>query len=61
MDVTTATVVISIEPEPDNDPAPFTFKPLAGQLMDEGAGVVQALDQNLDSFPTGSVSIAISQ
>ncbi|MEZ4779193.1 MAG: anti-sigma factor [Flavobacteriaceae bacterium] len=28
-DLRGATIVISVEPDPDNDPAPFTFKPLA--------------------------------
>ncbi|AWW00210.1 anti-sigma factor [Arcticibacterium luteifluviistationis] len=48
--------VISIEPFPDNSPAPFTLKPLVGQIAAD-APVHSLLDmgQNL-SFPTGTVS-----
>ena len=31
-DLTGATIVISVEPVPDNSPAPFTLKPLAGEV-----------------------------
>ncbi len=48
--------VISIEPVPDNSPAPFTLKPLVHNIP-ENAEVHSALSmgQNL-SFPTGSAS-----
>ncbi len=55
-DIAGGTAVISIEPVPDNSTAPFTLKPLVGQIP------ANALDhtnydmgQNL-AFPTGSVS-----
>ena len=48
--------VISIEPVPDNSTAPFTLKPLVGQI-EENAEVhsVIAMDTNL-SFPTGNAN-----
>jgi hypothetical protein len=48
--------VISIEPVPDNSAAPFTLKPLIGQI-DENAQVhsVITMDRNL-VFPTGTAS-----
>ena len=47
--------VISIEPEPDNSPAPFAFKPLVdASIEDTGeAGIMQTLALNLDSLITG--------
>ena len=55
-DLTGGTAVISIEPVPDNSPAPFVLKPLVG-MIPSGANVHSVLDmgQNL-SFPTGSVT-----
>lgn len=48
--------VISIEPFPDNSPAPFTLKPLVGMIPADAMGV-QLLNANVSgSFPTGSVS-----
>jgi len=45
--------VISIEPEPDNSPAPFTLKPLVnGEIQDAGMGVQQAMMLNTASFPS---------
>ena len=48
--------VISVEPDPDNSPAPFTLKPLVGDIP---AGATDhtpyQMGQNL-SFPTGTVS-----
>lgn len=47
--------VITIEPMPDNSPAPFTLKPLVdGNIEDVGAGVLQSMMNNAGSFPTGS-------
>jgi len=37
------TVVLSVEPDPDDSPAPFFIKPLAGEATDAGAGTFQAL------------------
>jgi hypothetical protein len=50
--------VISIEPDPDNSPNPFTFKPLVdGMIDDVGAGVLQDMDNNSAGFPTAVVSL----
>lgn len=52
-----ATIVISIEPSPDNSPMPFVFKPLAGMVP---ADAMDHKDFDLqnnvgNSFPYGSV------
>ncbi len=50
--------VISIEPDPDNSPGPFTFKPLVdGTIDDLGVGVPQDMDNNSGGFPTAMVSM----
>ena len=49
--------VISVEPQPDDSPAPFAFKPLVGSITDEGAGGVQPLDNMSDNAPAGSVEV----
>jgi hypothetical protein len=50
--------VISIEPEPDNSPAPFALKPLMDQsIEDVGKEVPRAMDNNASSFPTGSATL----
>lgn len=58
VDIRGGNAVISIEPFPDNSPAPFTLKPLAGMisssLMDHT--VASMNDNVMASFPTGSVS-----
>ena len=53
-DLSGGTAVISIEPVPDNSPAPFVLKPLVGQIP-ANAEVHTALPiaQNLN-FPTGT-------
>ncbi len=51
------TVVISIEPSPDNSPAPFTLKPLADGIPMTLSGNPYSIANNtVASFPTGSVS-----
>jgi len=47
IDLKGATVVISVEPSPDNSPAPFTLKPLANQIP------ANALDHTVLSLATG--------
>lgn len=50
-------VVISIEPVPDNSPAPFTLKPLAAMATAATAPMSQAFNNNVSAtFPTGSVT-----
>lgn len=49
--------VITIEPMPDNSPAPFALKPLVDMnIEDVGIGVLQSMNNNVGSFPTGSAS-----
>jgi len=49
--------VISIEPVPDNSPAPFAYKPLVdGNIDDVGGMTLQPMATNLDSLATGLVS-----
>lgn len=58
VDLSGAPIVISIEPEPDNSPGPFAFKPLFG-LVPANAAVhsVHSLNNQISSnFPQGSVS-----
>lgn len=57
-DLAGGTAVISIEPFPDDSPAPFTFKPLVGSIP-QGADdhVNYDLDNNAAGFPTGTASI----
>jgi hypothetical protein len=51
------TAVISIEPEPDNSTDPFTLKPLVdANIEDVTIGVLQSMNNNAASFPTGTVS-----
>jgi len=48
--------VISIEPVPDNSSAPFTLKPLVGEISANGeVHSVVSMGQNLN-FPTGTVN-----
>jgi len=50
--------VISVEPDPDNSPSPFTLKPLVdGDIEELGAGVPQTMDNMAGGFPTGQVMI----
>ncbi len=55
IDVRGKTVVITVEPSPDNSPAPFTLKPLAGMAANSLPDS-NTLELNTDSFPSGSVS-----
>jgi hypothetical protein len=56
-DLSSATLVISIEPVPDNSPMPFTLKPLSHNVSatpSEGATV--DMMRSLTSFPSGTVT-----
>ena len=57
-DLTGSTVVISIEPSPDNDPSPFLFKPLIASVSNSAQDhVTYAMDNQVSSnFPTGSAT-----
>lgn len=56
LDIRGRTVVISVEPVPDNSPAPFAMKPLVGTAGNETAPAVHAFGLNLASLPTGTVT-----
>ncbi|WP_298536624.1 anti-sigma factor [uncultured Algibacter sp.] len=56
LDVRGRTVVISVEPVPDDSPAPFAMKPLVGTAGQETAPAVHAFGENLKSLPTGKVT-----
>ena len=57
-DLAGMTAVISIEPDPDDDAAPFTLKPLASMIPSDAMDhVTYDLDNNAGTFPTGTVSI----
>ena len=43
LDVPGLTVVLSVEPDPDDSPAPFALKPLAGEAADAGPGALQTV------------------
>lgn len=50
--------VISIEPSPDDDPAPFTLKPLVGMISPNAVDhTTYMMGLNLGSFPTGTATI----
>lgn len=58
LDVRGKTVVISVEPVPDNSPMPFLLKPLLS-MIDVNAATAPSMHnfgQNLASLPTGTVS-----
>jgi len=56
LDLSGGTAVISIEPVPDNSPAPFLLKPLVGGIpMDAADHTPYTISPNLN-FPTGQVS-----
>jgi hypothetical protein len=48
--------VISVEPQPDDSPAPFVLKPLVGEITDAGMGTPQML-LNGEAKPMGTVTI----
>lgn len=56
-DLRGGTAVISIEPDPDNSPLPFTLKPLVGGIAADAMDhVTYNMDKNLGSFPTGTAT-----
>ena len=56
LDVRNRTVVISVEPVPDNSPAPFLLKPLVGTAGADTAPVAYPFAYNAASLPTGTVT-----
>jgi hypothetical protein len=56
-DIAGGAAVISIEPDPDNSPNPFTLKPLVGDIpMNATDHFNYDMSTNLSSFPTGIVT-----
>jgi hypothetical protein len=52
--------VISVEPEPDDSPAPFTLKPLIdGNIMDVGAGTPQGMKDANFKAPKGKARFRV--
>jgi hypothetical protein len=56
LDVRGRTVVVSVEPVPDDSPAPFAMKPLVGTAGQETAPATHNFNQNLGTLPTGNVT-----
>lgn len=58
-DLTAAPIVVSVEPIPDNSPAPFGLKPLVGSSPETGTTVGVAYNMGNESagLPTGSATI----
>jgi len=56
-DIAGGVAVISIEPDPDNSPNPFSLKPLVGDIpMNATDHLNYNMSTNLSSFPTGTVT-----
>jgi len=56
-DIAGGVAVISIEPDPDNSPNPFTLKPLVGNIPINATDHTNySMGLNLSSFPTGTVT-----
>ncbi|GAA4954866.1 hypothetical protein GCM10023314_30700 [Algibacter agarivorans] len=56
LDVRGRTVVVSVEPVPDDSPAPFVMKPLVGTAGQDTAPATHSFGQNLGSLPWGEVT-----
>ncbi len=56
LDVRGRTVVISVEPVPDDSAAPFVMKPLVGTAGQDTAPNTHNFGQNLGSLPMGTVT-----
>lgn len=58
-DLSGGTVVISVEPYPDNDPSPFGLKPLIGMAAGNATDHESyRLAPNIDDLPTGVATIS---
>jgi len=56
LDIRNRMVVISLEPVPDDSPAPFAIKPLVAVAGTETAPATHDFDANPNSLPTGTVT-----
>ena len=58
MDLVGLAAVLTVEPEPDDSPAPFLLKPLVdGVIEDVGAGVLQPMANQSANNPSGRVDL----
>ena len=58
-DLSGGTVVISVEPYPDNDPSPFVLQPLIGMAAGNATDHESyQLASNVDGLPTGTATIS---
>ncbi|MFZ0390972.1 MAG: T9SS type A sorting domain-containing protein [Calditrichia bacterium] len=59
-DLAGGAAVISIEPMPDDDPAPFAFKPLVGMIPPTaGDHITYMMGNNAGAFPSGMASVTV--
>ena len=56
LDVRNRMVVVSLEPVPDDSPAPFAIKPLVGVAGTATAPATHDFSSNVSSLPTGTVT-----
>ena len=50
--------VITIEPEPDNSPGPFTLKPLIDMTIEDvGPGALQSMENRAADAPIGTATL----
>ncbi len=58
-DLSGTTIVVSVEPDPDDDPAPFILQPLVGQIPDPSQPEPVAYDLvlNIDAVPFARATI----
>lgn len=56
LDIRGRTVVISVEPVPDDSALPFAMKPLVATAGQDTAPATHDFEQNLGSLPTGKVT-----
>jgi hypothetical protein len=58
VDLSEATIVISVEPAVDDDPGPFQFKPLVGTVPSSAMDHKEyMLEDNTDTLPTGTFEL----
>ncbi|GAB5408806.1 MAG: hypothetical protein BalsKO_11710 [Balneolaceae bacterium] len=58
LDLAGGVAVISLEPYPDDSPAPYTLKPLVGQIPANAVDrTLYSVDNNAGTFSTGTVTI----
>ncbi|MFQ6673952.1 MAG: anti-sigma factor domain-containing protein, partial [Fidelibacterota bacterium] len=57
-DLAGATVFISVEPSPDDDPGPFALRPLKGEIPGDATDhVTYVMENNSSGFPMGTATI----